>query len=153
DLDRETRDFLMEYPPGGVVLFKRNVRSAAQLRRLVQAIHDTGAGVRPLVTIDHEGGRVDRLPRPFTHFPPAACVVARASARIAEAVGRAMGKELAAVGIDLDFAPVLDVWTNPKNRVIGDRAFAREPGPVARMGLAFARGLLREGVLPCGKHF
>src|SRR5262245_40315789 len=81
DLDRETRDFLAEYPPGGVVLFKRNVRSAAQLRRLVQAIHDTGAGVRPLVAIDHEGGRVDRLPRPFTHFPPAACIGAGASAR------------------------------------------------------------------------
>jgi beta-N-acetylhexosaminidase len=73
--------------------------------------------------------------------------------RLAEAVGRAMGRELRAVGIDLDFAPVLDVHSNPRNRVIGDRAFAGDPARVARLGLAFARGLARAGVLSCGKHF
>src|SRR5262249_38190963 len=109
ELDPATRAFLATHPPGGVVLFKRNVRSAAQLRRLVAAIHATGPGVAPLVAIDHEGGRVDRLPPPFTHFPPAAVIGARGDARLAEAVGRAMGRELRAVGIDLDFAPVLDV--------------------------------------------
>jgi beta-N-acetylhexosaminidase len=64
-----------------------------------------------------------------------------------------MGRELRAVGIDLDFAPVLDVHTNPRNRVIGDRAFADDPARVARLGLALARGLARAGVLSCGKHF
>src|SRR5512132_4061660 len=77
DLDRETRAFLAEHPPGGVVLFKRNVRSGSQLRRLTAALHETGAGVRPLIALDHEGGRVHRLPPPFTHFPPAATVGAR----------------------------------------------------------------------------
>jgi beta-N-acetylhexosaminidase len=152
-LDRRTRTFLTEHPPGGVILFKRNIRSAAQLRRLTDAIHETGAGVPPLVALDHEGGRVHRLPRPFTHFPPAASVGARHDRRLAEAVGRAMGEELRAAGIDLDFAPVLDVWSNPRNRVIGDRAFATDPAGVARLGLAFARGLERAGVLACGKHF
>jgi beta-N-acetylhexosaminidase len=152
-LDPASRAFLAEHPPGGVVLFRRNVRSAAQLRRLVAEIHATGPGVAPLVALDHEGGRVHRLPRPFTHFPPAAVVGARGDARLAEAVGRAMGRELRAVGIDLDFAPVLDVWSNPRNRVIGDRAFATEPRRVARLGLALARGLERAGVLACGKHF
>ncbi|HJQ85321.1 MAG TPA: beta-N-acetylhexosaminidase [Candidatus Binatia bacterium] len=152
-LDAESRAFLAEHPPGGVVLFRRNVRSAAQLRRLTEAIHATGAGVRPLVALDHEGGRVHRLPRPFTHFPPAALVGARNDVRLAEAVGRAMGRELRAVGIDLDSAPVLDVWSNPRNRVIGDRAFGTDPARVARLGLALARGLLRAGVVPCGKHF
>jgi beta-N-acetylhexosaminidase len=152
-LDRRTRAFFAEHPPGGVILFRRNVRSAAQLRALVAALHDGGAGVPPLIAIDHEGGRVHRLPRPFTHFPPAAVVGATGNPHVAEAVGRAMGRELAAVGIDLDFAPVLDVWSNPRNRVIGDRAFGREPRRVARMALALARGLLRAGVLPCGKHF
>src|SRR5438128_91160 len=80
-LDRPSRAFLAEHPPGGVVLFKRNVRSAAQLRRLTDAVHELGAGVRPLVALDHEGGRVHRLPRPFTHFPPAAIVGARDDAR------------------------------------------------------------------------
>ena len=152
-LDAPTRAFLAEHPPGGVILFKRNVRSAAQLRRLVAAIHDTGAGVPPLVALDHEGGRVHRLSPPFTRFPPAFTIGARGDARLVEAVGRAMGRELRAVGIDLDFAPVLDVWSNPRNRVIGDRAFASEPARVARFGLALARGLARAGVIACGKHF
>src|SRR5207249_2177125 len=152
-LDRATRAFLTDHPPGGIILFKRNLRAAAQLRRLAEAIHATGAGVRPLVALDHEGGRVDRLPRPFTHFPPAAVVGAWRDPRLAEAVGRAMGRELRAAGIDLDFAPVLDVWSNPLNRVIGDRAFGTDPARVARLGVALALGLERAGVLACGKHF
>src|SRR5213594_2182219 len=153
-LDRETRRFLTEHCPGGVILFKRNIRSAEQLRRLVADIHATGAGVPPLVALDHEGGRVDRLPHPpFTHFPPMATVAERGDAKLAVAVGRAMGRELRAVGIDLDFAPVLDVWSNPRNRVIGDRAFGGEPERVARLGIALATGLARAGVLACGKHF
>lgn len=152
EIDPATRRFLAEHPPGGVVLFKRNIRSAAQLRRLVTALHTTGAGVPPLVALDHEGGRVHRLPPPFTHFPPAATVGAR-GARVVEAVGRAMGRELRAVGIDLGFAPVLDVWSNPRNQVIGDRAFSTEATRVATLGLALARGLAQAGVLSCGKHF
>ena len=152
DLDEATTAFLTEHPPGGVVLFRRNIRSAVQLRRLVAALHASGTGVPPLISIDHEGGRVDRLPRPFTHFPPAATVGLH-GVRAAEAVGRAMGIELAAVGIDLDFAPVLDVCTNPRNRVIGDRAFATEPERAAALALAFARGLQGAGVLACAKHF
>ena len=153
-LGRETREFLAERCPGGVILFKRNIRSAEQLRRLVADIHATGAGVPPLVALDHEGGRVDRLPHPpFTHFPPMALLGEKGDTGLAAAVGRAMGRELRAVGIDLDFAPVLDVWSNPRNRVIGDRAFGTTPRAVARLALAFARGLARAGVLACGKHF
>jgi beta-N-acetylhexosaminidase len=153
-LDAETRAFLEEYRPGGVVLFKRNVQSATQMRRLVTELHGLGAGVTPLVAIDHEGGRVDRLRlRPFTHFPSAAMVAATRSVRVVQAVAEAMGRELASIGIDLDFAPVLDVWTNPRNEVIGDRAFGRSAPVVARMGVAAMEGLLRGGVLPCGKHF
>jgi beta-N-acetylhexosaminidase len=135
-----------------VVLFKRNVTSAAQLRRLVAEVKATGAGPEPLLAIDHEGGRVHRLPRPFTHFPPALAVAASGPAA-ARAVGRAMGRELAAVGIDVDFAPVLDVWTQPRNRVIGDRAFGTTPAAAARNALALARGLGEAGVVACGKHF
>jgi beta-N-acetylhexosaminidase len=152
-LDRETHAFLAEHPPGGVILFKRNVRTARQVRALVTELHETGAGVTPLVAIDHEGGRVHRLPRPFTHFPPAMTVAAGGDAKVVEAVGRAMGRELAAVGFDLDFAPVLDVWSNPRNRVIGDRALGTTPARAARLALALARGLERGGVLTCGKHF
>jgi beta-N-acetylhexosaminidase len=152
-LDPATRRILSERPPGGVILFRRNVRSAEQLRALVDELHALGAGVPPLVALDHEGGRVHRLPAPFTHFPPAAAVAAGGDVRLVESVGLAMGRELAAVGIDVDFAPVLDVWSNPRNQVIGDRAFGTTPAVVARFGLALARGLARAGVVPCGKHF
>jgi beta-N-acetylhexosaminidase len=151
-LDPDTRRILTEHPPGGVILFRRNIRSATQLRSLVATIRGLGAGVEPLVALDHEGGRVHRVRTPFTHFPPAA-TVARAGVRAVEAVGEAMGRELAAVGIDIDFVPVLDVWSNPRNQVIGDRAFGTTPDVVARLGLAQARGLARGGVVPCGKHF
>lgn len=153
-IDPATKAFLTEYPAGGVVLFKRNVQSASQLRRLVADLHALGPGVPPLVAIDHEGGRVDRLRmRPFTHFPPASVVAASKSVSLAEAVGEAMGRELASIGIDVDFAPVLDVRSNPRNQVIGDRAYGTTPAGAARLALAVARGLRRGGVLPCGKHF
>jgi beta-N-acetylhexosaminidase len=153
-LDAETRAFLEEFRPGGVVLFKRNVQSATQVRRLVADLHALGPGVTPIVAIDHEGGRVDRLRlRPFTHFPSAAMVAATGSVRVVQAVAEAMGRELSAIGIDLDFAPVLDVWANPRNEVIADRAFGTSAPVVARMGVAAMEGLLRGGVLPCGKHF
>ncbi len=93
EVDAATAAFLADRAPAGVVLFRRNVESARQLRRLTDAIHATGAGVRPLVAIDHEGGRVDRLRPPCTHFPPAAAVGATGDVRVAEAVGRAMGRE------------------------------------------------------------
>ena len=140
-LDAATRRILVERPPGGVILFRRNVRSAEQLRDLTGELHALGAGASPLIALDHEGGRVHRLPPPFTHFPPAATVAASGDARLVESVGLAMGRELSAVGVDVDFAPVLDVWSNPRNQVI------------ARLGLALARGLARGGVVPCGKHF
>jgi beta-N-acetylhexosaminidase len=153
-LDSDARAFLHEYTPGGVVLFKRNVQSATQVRRLVADLHALGPGVEPIVAIDHEGGRVDRLRlRPFTHFPPAAMVAGTGSTRVVQAVAEAMGRELSAIGIDLDFAPVLDVWANPRNEVIADRAFGTSAPIVARMGVAAMEGLRRGGVLPCGKHF
>src|ERR671930_2226796 len=105
-LDRATRAFLAEHPPGGVILFKRNIRSAAQLRRLTAAIHAGGAGLWPLIALDHEGGRVDRLPQPFTHFPPAAVVGAWRDPRLAEAVRRPPGRPPPAGGLAPHLPPL-----------------------------------------------
>jgi len=151
-LDPKSRAFLREFTPGGVILFKRNVERGPQVRALVAELKTIGAGPTPLVAIDHEGGRVHRLPAPFTRFPAMARLGA-CDAAVVERVGYAMGRELASIGIDLDFAPVLDVVTNPRNTVIGDRAFGATPARVARLGLALARGLTRAGIVPCGKHF
>ena len=148
-LDAATTEAIEAIGPGAVVLFRRNVETPEQLGALVDALH--GLPSRPLVAIDHEGGSVTRLGPPFTAFPPAA-ELGRAGVDSARAVGEAIGRELASVGIDVDFAPVLDVGADDAS-FIGDRAFSTDARRVAELGLAFAAGLTAAGVLPCGKHF
>jgi beta-N-acetylhexosaminidase len=150
--------WLREGTVGGVVLFSRNVENPRQVRNLCREIHAASARERPapIISIDQEGGRVMRLTAPgFTRFPPARCYslfCCRAS-RVAEAVGESIGAELRAVGVDVNFAPVLDVDSNPDNPVIGDRALSTDPRTAAELGVAFLRGMLSQGVLPVGKHF
>lgn len=136
---------------GGVILFRRNVGTPSAIARLTAELHALPS--QPLVAIDHEGGRVMRLGEPFTQFPPAAMVGRTRNPALAYRVGRAMAEELAGVGIDLNFAPVFDVHSNPANPIIGDRAFATDPGLVSEMGIALMRGLIDGGIIPCGKHF
>lgn len=149
-------NFLTQWDLGGVILFKRNIASLSQVAQLNEKIHRLAA-VRPIVSVDHEGGRVFRLPEPFTVFPPMRKLGDRClgdkNLQVAEAVGAAFGDELRAVGFNLDYAPVLDVDSNPANPIIGDRSFSPEPDAVADVGLAFWRGLQSRGVLGCGKHF
>src|SRR5512134_2747465 len=128
---------------GGVVLFARNIESPAQVLGLCREIRSAaGRGnPLPLIAVDQEGGRVARLKDPpFTRFPPArACTLfCCRNEEVAAAVGAATATELRAVGIDVDFAPVLDVDSNPRNPVIGDRAFSGDAESVARLGVAFA---------------
>lgn len=143
---------LLDRGVGGIILFKRNVGDAREVAELVRAAKRR-AGRPLLATIDQEGGPVARLREGFTRVPAMRAVGATRDAELARAVGRVLGKELSAVGIDLDFAPVLDVDTNPKNPVIGTRSFDRDPENVSELGIALARGLMDAGVAPCGKHF
>jgi beta-N-acetylhexosaminidase len=145
---------------GGVILFSRNIESPRQLTALTATLRkwagssDHG-GDRGglLIGIDQEGGRVQRLPKPFTQWPPVSRLGDGHSHELAYRMGQAIGLELAAVGINLDFAPVLDVGTATKNPIIGDRAFSHDPAVVATLGLAFIVGLQDQGVIACGKHF
>jgi beta-N-acetylhexosaminidase len=143
---------LLERGVGGIILFSRNVGSAREVFELVRAAKRRAA--RPLlVTIDQEGGAVARLRDGFTRVPSMRALGATRDPVLAHAVGGVMGRELAAVGVDLDFAPVLDVDTNPQNPVIGARSFGSDPENVALLGEALARGLMDAGVAACGKHF
>lgn len=111
------------------------------------------ARLPPILSIDHEGGRVQRLKAPLTVWPPMA-VLAAQPPRVAEDVGRAVASELQALGFNLNFAPVLDVHTNPDNPIIGDRAFGVTAKAASERALAFLRGLEQSGCLRgCGKHF
>jgi len=152
-LDRPTRSFLKSHAVSGVILFRRNITDVASLVALTSELHAISPDRPILVAIDHEGGRVSRLGEPFTQFPPAAVVGRAGSPHLAYRQGIAMGEELRSVGIDIDFAPVLDVASNPQNPVIGDRSFGGHPRTVSRLGISVAHGLQRTGVVPCGKHF
>ncbi len=137
----------------GAVLFQNNLGEPARIAELCHALK-SNAG-RPLaLAIDQEGGRVARLRGPpFTHLPPMRQIGIQEDENLAHRVGELLAFELGAIGIDWDFAPVLDVDTNPANPVIGDRSLHRDPQLVARLGVALARGLEEGGVASCGKHF
>lgn len=137
----------------GAILFKRNVGSAEETASLCNEVK--ALAKRPFIlAVDQEGGRVARLRgEPFTSLPSMRELGRQGDEALVERAGRLLAFELRAVGFDWDFAPILDVDTNPANPVIGDRAFDRSPEVVARLGVALSRGLEAGGVASCGKHF
>ena len=142
-----------EFDLGGLILFARNVESPEQVAELA-AEAQRFAGDAPLwVGIDQEGGRVARMRRPMTEWPPMLALGRSGDEALASRFADALARELTAVGISIDFAPVLDVLTNPGNPAIGDRALGERPETVARLGAAIVRGLQAGGVAACGKHF
>ncbi len=142
-----------EFSLGGVVFFKRNVEEPAQVAEAAWQANRLDPDLPPWVAVDQEGGRVARLRRPFTEWPPMATIGRSGDAALARRFAAALAAELAAVGMTLDFAPVLDVFTNPANTVIGDRAIAGDAGTVATLGVAIIEELQRAGLAACGKHF
>jgi len=144
-------DLLTEVKPLGVILFARNMPDRAALDRLIAALvaHDP----EMLLAIDHEGGRVHRLPQPFTRFAPALKLTRLGDPGFIREVARAQAAELRAAGFHINFAPVLDVHTNPANPIIGDRAFGTTPEEVIHFALPYLQGLTEGGILGCGKHF
>jgi beta-N-acetylhexosaminidase len=139
---------------GGAILFKRNIADLPSTHALCSAIRDVcPAALPPFVAVDQEGGRVARLRGWFPALPPMRLVGRSGDFYLATRVGRHLGRALAALGFNLDFAPVLDVDSNPNNPIIGDRSFATRADLVASLAVAFGLGLEESGVLSCGKHF
>src|SRR5688572_16758556 len=149
----EIRSLAREFSLGGVILFSRNIEAPEQVAELSYDMQQL-AGETPLwVSVDQEGGRVARLKRPFTEWPPMAVLGRSGNTELASRFATALAAELEAVGVSLDYAPVLDIHTNPANPVIGDRALAEDAEAVARLGAAIVHGLQDGGVAACGKHF
>jgi beta-N-acetylhexosaminidase len=139
---------------GGVVLFARNVANPRQLVDLNRSLHACAPEAAPLlIAIDQEGGKIQRLRDPWTEWPPMQRVGDVDDPALTAAVARALACELSDVGIGLDFAPCVDVDTNPANPVIGDRSFGREPTRVADHAARFIRAMQDAGVAACAKHF
>lgn len=150
-LDVETADFLREQKIRSVCLFRKNLGTEAEVRTLVGDLIQV-LGPEALIGIDQEGGAVVRatfLPQP----PSAMALGAGRDAARAEAVGAAVARGLKSLGINWNFAPVLDVNNNPANPVIGERSFSNDPLEVSRLARAWMRGSLAEGVACCVKHF
>jgi beta-N-acetylhexosaminidase len=149
----ELRSLAREFQLGGVILFARNIEAPEQVAELSHDIQSLAQGTPLWVSVDQEGGRVARLKAPFTEWPPMAVLGRSGDPRLASRFAAALAAELKAVGITLDYAPVLDIHTNPKNPVIGDRALADDAAMVGKLGAAIVRGLQDNGVAACGKHF
>lgn len=151
---RELKALALEFDLGGVILFARNVECAEQVAELAREAGESLRQDLPLwISLDQEGGRVARLRDGFTRWPPMITLGRSGDDELARRFAEALAAELAAVGITLDYAPVLDILTNPDNPAIGDRALADEAQAVARLGAVIISALQANGVASCGKHF
>jgi beta-N-acetylhexosaminidase len=152
-LPQDLRLLARDFDLGGVIFFGRNVEAPDQVAEMARDAQALASDLPLWVSVDQEGGRVARLKSPFTVWPPMLTLGRSGDERLAERFARALAVELRAVGISLDFTPVLDILTNPANPVIGDRALAGQAEDVARLGAAIIRSLQAEGIAACAKHF
>lgn len=151
-LDEETKQVLDQIKPGSIILFSRNIESKKQIKKYVNDI-EKYLGYKPLVTIDQEGGIVTRLLDGFTVAPGAMAVTATNNSKNAYEIGKTLGREMKAIGVDWDLAPVVDVNNNPANPGIGIRSFSDKEDVVIEYASQFIKGLEEEGVISCLKHF
>lgn len=155
ELNDHAIDLITKYKVGNVILFARNVKTPEQVFKLnhdLQKLALKTLGVPLLITIDQEGGMVTRIKSGGTFFPGAMTISASDQIENSYLSGRLMGKELKALGINMNLAPTLDVNNNPFNPVIGVRSYSDNPNRVAEYGLEFIKGL-QESVIATAKHF
>lgn len=157
DVD-DAQSVIHDLHPGGVVLFGSNIRTSAQTRTDIAALQAAarqgeGADIPLFVTVDQEGGRVSRLPAEAGVFESARQVGSRNDLAYTQAFGERTGQALRDLGFNVDFAPVLDIDSNPLNPVIGDRSFGTTADFVTGQGLAMMTGLELAGIIACVKHF
>jgi beta-N-acetylhexosaminidase len=143
------------YRPGGVILFPwaGNISGVAQLVGLINGVQEASPGIPLLIGTDQENGLVSRLGRLVTKLPGAKTIGDTGDPGEARAAARVTGEEMRALGFNLDFAPVADVNVNPKNPIIGPRAYGSDPGKVAKMVGAAIDGFHDAGVASTAKHF
>ncbi len=154
--DSQTEDFIATHQLGGLILFERNFRDPDQLLQLIQSLQEFAKKNLPaplFISVDQEGGRVSRLGTPFTAFPHPSYLDRARSEDLAQRFGKALASELQAVGVNMVYAPVLDVDSNPDNPIIGRRAFSDNAEWAGKLACAFARGVRSTKVIPVGKHF
>ena len=151
-VDEGIANTIKKYKPGGVILFRENTVGTQQTLKLTRDYQKASPKIPLFIAVDQEGGAVARL-QSGTVMPGNMALGAAVSRELTYAAAKATGSELKALGINMDFAPVVDVNNNPSNPVIGIRSFGDNPEEVAEMGIEFMKGLNDAGVIAVAKHF
>ncbi|EGD47303.1 glycoside hydrolase family 3 domain protein [Ruminiclostridium papyrosolvens DSM 2782] len=155
EADEHARQMIEEYRVGGFILFTSNIQNSNQMLELLNSLKNINrANKVPLfLSVDEEGGRVSRLPDEFLKIPSNQIIGKLNNSSVSHQVGSIIGEELKSFGMNMDFAPVLDINSNPKNPIIGDRAFGTGPNLVSKLGVQTMKGLQSQNIIPVVKHF
>ncbi|WP_293016987.1 beta-N-acetylhexosaminidase [Paenibacillus sp.] len=154
-LDAQAKQMIMDQKVGGIIFYANNVSTLQGTATFVRSIKDANRSnpVPIFMSVDQEGGKVSRMPETVESIPSNGKVGKTKDADLAETMGKLLARQIQLVGFNVDFAPVLDINSNPNNPVIGDRSFGSSASLVSKMGIAEMKGLRSEGIIPVVKHF
>lgn len=154
--NEHSKALINSYHVGGFILFGRNIKNADQLLELINSLKEINSSnnkIPILLGVDEEGGRVSRMPSEFVRLPSNGAIGQVNNSNFSYKIGEILGQEIKSFGLNVDFAPVLDVNSNPKNPVIGDRSFGSSPSLVSKLGLQTMKGIQSQNIIPVVKHF
>lgn len=153
--NEHSKALINTYHVGGFILFKQNIKDTTQGLNLLNSLKETNLNndIPLFLGVDEEGGRVSRMPSEFLKLPTNKSIGRINNTNFSNGIGEILGQELNAFGFNVDFAPVLDINSNPKNPIIGDRSFGSNSNTVSRLGIATMKGLQSKNVIPVIKHF
>lgn len=154
EMDELSHEMIKQYKVGGFILFKRNIKNAAQTLNLINSLKEINQknNIPLFIAVDEEGGSVSRMPDEFLKLPTSRAIGKINSEEFAFQIGSVIGQQIKSLGFNMNFAPVLDIDSNPQNPVIGDRAFGANSEIVSSLGIATMRGL-KSNVISAVKHF
>lgn len=155
ELSDSAKTMMEDYHVGGFILFGSNIKDADQLLKYINDLksYHKGKGVPLFISVDEEGGRISRIPKAIKNLPAGKAIGAIDNEEYSYEAGRLLGQKVGAFGFNMDFAPVLDINSNPKNPVIGDRSFGAKAEVVSRLGVQTMKGIQSENIIPVVKHF
>lgn len=154
-INDKTKELIQQKKVGGIILFKDNISDSNQLLELINNIKITNSKnkIPIFISVDEEGGRVSRLPKEIKKLPPNETVGRVNDENLAYDIGKSIGYALKSFGFNMDFAPVLDINSNPNNTVIGDRAFSSDKDIVSNLGVRQIKGFKSSNIISVAKHF
>ncbi len=155
EISDHTIDLINKYKLGGFILFARNIESPKQTIDLLNnlKLENSNNPIPLFLSIDEEGGKVSRLPSSYIKLPEAIKFGDKDNKEISYGLGEILGKRVKSLGFNIDFAPVLDIYSNPKNKVIGSRAYGSTSERVVNNGIEVMKGIRNTGIIPAVKHF